>query len=632
MLVLALFGSDLDVQNDRHLASARGPTFEARRSRALHGYDVLDTPSEAEFDDLAQIAAEVCGTPIAVVNLVDTHRQFFKAEVGLGVRQTPLETSFCGHAILTEDLMVVPDATQDPRFAGNPLVTGEPGLRFYAGALLKTPDGLPIGTVCVLDYVPRTLDEAQVRTLRLLARQAMTQLEHRRAMAERDKATEQLETALAASGVIGLWNWMVDTDLLHGDAHFARLYGLDVERTAAGLTMEEYQEFVVAEDLAELRAKIWATFNHGTDFLVEYRLRIPGQPLRWVECKGRMIHDRGGKPVRFAGSAIDITTRKEAEARTRRLAAIVEQSSDFIGVARLDGSVATVNEAGRRLVGLTDPASVTGTMLEDYFDPAQWPEIAETVFPAVQREGEWRGELRFRHFKTGELIPVIYDVIALRGDDGEVSAYATVTRDIRDQKQAEARQRILNEELSHRMKNTLAMVQAIATQTLRGVTEKDAVTAFRRRVHAIASAHNVLLQENWSAAPVGAVVDAVLGSFEMNERLDISGPDIVLGPRSTLSMSLLLHELATNALKYGALSTETGRVAIHWRIETAEQEELVLEWVECGGPAPHEPDRQGFGSRLIEMGLVGTGGSTVRYPVSGFEATFRAPLAEIRQS
>lgn len=620
------------MQNDRELTSARGSTFEARRAQALHGYDVLDTPREAEFDDLARIAAEVCGTPIAVVNLVDTHRQFFKAEVGLGVRATPLETSFCGHAILSEDLMVVPDATKDPRFACNPLVTGEPGIRFYAGALLKTPDGLPIGTMCVLDHVPRKLDEAQLRTLTLLARQAMTQLEHRRALAERDAATEQLETALTASGVIGLWNWMVDTDLLHGDANFARLYGLDVDRTAAGLTMEEYQEFVVPDDLADLRARIQETFDHGADILVEYRLRIPGEPLRWVECKGRMVHDRSGKPVRFAGSAIDITARKQSEAETRRLAAIVEQSGDFIGVARLDGSISMINEAGRALVGLTDPDHARSTILQDYFDPSQWLEIARTVYPAVERDGHWRGELYFRHFLTGELIPVIYDVIALRGDAGEVSAYATVSRDLRDQKKAEAQQRILNEELSHRMKNTLAMVQAIATQTLRGITEKDAVAAFRKRIQAIASAHNVLLQRNWSAAPVKAVVEAVLGTFEMKDRFDVSGPEVVLGLRATLSFSLLLHELATNALKYGALSTDTGRVAINWRIETAEHEELVLEWAESGGPPPQEPDRQGFGSRLIEMGLSGTGGSTVRYPVSGLEAVFRAPLADIRQS
>lgn len=620
------------MQNDRELTSARGSAFEARRARALHGYDILDTPREAEFDDLARIAAEVCGTPIAVVNLVDTHRQFFKAEVGLGVRETPLETSFCGHAILSEDLMVVPDATKDPRFACNPLVTDEPGIRFYAGALLKTHDGLPIGTMCVLDYVPRNLDEAQLRTLSLLARQAMTQLEYRRAMAERDAATERLEMALDASGVIGLWNWMVDTDLIHGDANFARLYGLDVTRTAAGLTMEEYQQFVVPDDLACLRSRIQAVFDQGTDILVEYRLRIPGKPLRWIQCKGRMIHDRDGKPVRLAGSVIDITARKQSEAETRRLAAIVEQSGDFIGVARLDGSISMINEAGRALVGLTDLDHARRTTLQDYFDPVQWPEIAKTVYPAVEREGHWRGELNFRHFMTGELIPVIYDVIALRDDVGEVSAYATVSRDIRDQKKAEAQQRILNKELSHRMKNTLAMVQAIATQTLRGITEKDAVAAFRKRINAIASAHNVLLQQNWSPAPVRDVVAAVLGTFEMSDRFLISGPEVVFGSRATLSLSLLLHELATNALKYGALSAEVGRVAISWRIETHQNEEIILEWIESGGPPPQEPDRQGFGSRLIEMGLSGTGSSTVRYPVSGLEAVFHAPLAEIRQS
>ena len=606
--------------------------MKGRRAQELRDHDILDTPTEPEFDDLVRIAADACKTPIALISLVDEHRQFFKAEIGFGSRETPLASSFCIHALFSDDVMVVPDASRDPRFADNPLVTGEPGIRFYAGAVIRTPGGVPIGTVCVLDHIPRELDEAQKRILMLLARQAMTQLEYRSAIAKHDAVAEQLETALAASGVIGLWNWMVDTDLLHGDAHFARLYGLDIEKTAAGLTMEEYQEHVVAEDLADLQAKIRATFDYGADFLVEYRLRIPGQALRWVECQGRMIYDEEGNPLRFAGSAIDITARKEVEARTRRLAAIVEQSRDFISVARLDGSVATVNEAGCNLVGLTDLADVARTTVEDYFDPIQWPDIVKTVFPTVDRDGQWRGELNFRHFKTGELIPVIYDVIALRGEDGEVSAYATVTRDIRDQKRAEAQQQILNEELSHRMKNTLAMVQAIATQTLRGVTEKEAVSAFRRRIHAIASAHDVLLKQKWSAAPIREIMEAVLGTFEMSEKFDIYGPEVIFGPRATLSLSLLLHELTTNALKYGALSVDTGTVSITWGIEPGEQEEFVLSWTERRGPPAIKPDRQGFGSRLIEMGLSGTGGSKISYTNEGFEAAFRASLAEIMQS
>jgi two-component sensor histidine kinase len=165
---------------------------EPERLAALDRYDVLDTPRERDFDDIAELASEICGTSIAVVNLIGDGRQFFKAEVGLGVRETPLETSFCGHAILQEDFMLVPDATQDTRFVGNPLVTGEPGLRFYAGALLKTDEGLPLGTLCVLDFQTRSLSEHQINALKRLARQVMSQLELRRIL----RAKNQAEAAI----------------------------------------------------------------------------------------------------------------------------------------------------------------------------------------------------------------------------------------------------------------------------------------------------------------------------------------------------------------------------------------------------------------------------------------------------
>jgi GAF domain-containing protein len=122
----------------------------------LRRYEILDSPSEVEFEDVVRIAAHVCETPIAVVNLIEDHRQWFKAEIGLGVRETPLDVSICAHAILQPGLFVVPDTTKDPRFDCNPLVTGDPHLRFYAGALLETREGLPLGTVCVLDYKPVT--------------------------------------------------------------------------------------------------------------------------------------------------------------------------------------------------------------------------------------------------------------------------------------------------------------------------------------------------------------------------------------------------------------------------------------------------------------------------------------------
>lgn len=162
------------------------------RLRAFAPYGILDTPPEAEYDDLVKLAAQVCRTPIAAVNLVLADRQWFKAEVGLGVRETGLDVSICRHLLLTPGLTVIPDTRADPRLAANPLVAGEPGLRFYAGHLLHTPDGVPLGTLCVLDRAPRPdLEPDQRFALAALARQLMGQLELRRALCEQQRLVEQ---------------------------------------------------------------------------------------------------------------------------------------------------------------------------------------------------------------------------------------------------------------------------------------------------------------------------------------------------------------------------------------------------------------------------------------------------------
>lgn len=170
---------------------AGGPEWERARLAALQRYEILDTPVEAEFDDFTQLASYICGAPIALISLVETNRQWFKSEVGLGVRETPLDVSICRHALLQPGVFVVPDTTKDPRFQNNPLVTGAPRLRFYAGALLESSDGLPLGTLCVLDRQPRQLTAEQSRALHMLARQVMTLLELRlavRALAEKNAA------------------------------------------------------------------------------------------------------------------------------------------------------------------------------------------------------------------------------------------------------------------------------------------------------------------------------------------------------------------------------------------------------------------------------------------------------------
>ncbi|WP_426513502.1 GAF domain-containing protein [Dactylosporangium sp. McL0621] len=157
------------------------PENEADRVSALHAMAVLDTPPESDFDDIVQIASEICAAPISLVTMVDTDRWWFKAQCGsIGVSEAPREIAFCSYAIMGRDLMVIPDITADGRFADNPIVRGDPRFRFYAGAPILTSEGAALGTLCVLDYKPHRLDIEQMRALRILAGEVTELLELRR--------------------------------------------------------------------------------------------------------------------------------------------------------------------------------------------------------------------------------------------------------------------------------------------------------------------------------------------------------------------------------------------------------------------------------------------------------------------
>ena len=163
---------------------ARLPKNEKKRIEVLWKYDVLDTVPEAMFDDLTELAASLCQVPIALISLVDEDRQWFKSKIGLTVKETSRDISFCAHAILHSKLFIVPDATKDARFKNNPLVTGTRKIRFYAGAPLTTPAGHRLGTLCVLDRKPRQLGTEQKRAMQILARHIMSLLEMRRRIRE----------------------------------------------------------------------------------------------------------------------------------------------------------------------------------------------------------------------------------------------------------------------------------------------------------------------------------------------------------------------------------------------------------------------------------------------------------------
>ena len=166
------------------------PENEQARIKALLQYGILDTGAESVYDDFVKLVSYICQTPIALISLVDPTRQWFKAKVGCEASETSRDIAFCAHAILQSDVFIIPDTLTDPRFVGNPLVTGEPYIRFYAGAPLITPEGLAIGTLCAIDQVPRTLSSEQITALQVLARQVVTQLELRRLTADLQKLLE----------------------------------------------------------------------------------------------------------------------------------------------------------------------------------------------------------------------------------------------------------------------------------------------------------------------------------------------------------------------------------------------------------------------------------------------------------
>jgi PAS domain S-box-containing protein len=243
--------------------------------------------------------------------------------------------------------------------------------------------------------------------------------------------------------------------------------------------------------------------------------------------------------------------------------------------------------------------------------------------------GSYNSEFRIRRADDGRVVWLEERAEAQLGSDGNVNRVIGVTLDITERKRSEERQSLLMSELNHRVKNTLATVQSIASQTLRGSTEPSHfVENFKARLQALSRAHNLLTRRKWESADVADVVQDQLAIDGDLDRIKLYGPRALLTSQSTVALSLVLHELGTNARKYGALAAPTGRLDVHWWIGAPEPV-LHIEWAETGGPPVVKPQKRGFGTTLIEKSLRGVGGSAeLRFNASGLSCAICIPLSQ----
>jgi PAS domain S-box-containing protein len=297
---------------------------EAQSLEALHALRVLDTAPEAEFDALVRAASLACGTPIALISLVDAERQWFKANLGLpGVTETPRDVAFCAHAVLGDDLFEVPDATHDPRFANNPLVSGEPNVRFYAGAPVRLTGGQRIGTLCIIDHQPRQLSDSQREILRSLALVAAQALEGRQASKRLRKSEDFLDRTGRVAGVGG-WELDITSGEVTWSDETRRIHGVAPDFQPA---LNEAINFYALESRPVIQAAVERGMASGEGWDLELTLVRANGDRIWVRAVGSVeFHE--GRPVRLIGAVQDISERKNLELKLTAILAEVQDLYD----------------------------------------------------------------------------------------------------------------------------------------------------------------------------------------------------------------------------------------------------------------------------------------------------------------
>lgn len=431
---------------------------EHQRLDALARYAILDTPRERDFDDIVFLAAQICDAPTALISLVDDRRQWFKAATGFEIAETVREIAFCAHAIAETETLVIEDARLDARFAQNPLVTGDPHVRFYAGAQLLTPDGLALGTLCVLDSRPRGLPDAQRLALEALARQVVSLLEMRRLLAQSriDRSRHQLiiETAVEYAIITTDLTGVIESWSAGAAQMFERPAEAVVGQPCALMFTDKDQASGVPE--TEIRNAL------ALDYIQDERWhpRASGE-LFWGRCEIMTLRTPAAKPHGFLKIMQDRTTARAAERELRESETRGRLALDAAELGAFEAVLGTGEVSGDprayELLGHLGADAISFDHFMARVHEADRDRFQDAVRGAMSGGSEGRLDIDYR-VKSSELGQVRWlrsraRVIKL---PGERHRLVGTVRDISAEHAAEEHRRLLANELQHRVKTRSA--------------------------------------------------------------------------------------------------------------------------------------------------------------------------------
>jgi PAS domain S-box-containing protein len=539
------------------------------------------------------------------------------------------------------------DGDPQPIFVSDIEDTGEPdwikktikreGIRGLAFIPLVSHGGL-VGKFMTYYETPHDFVEHEVNLAVTIARQVGFSLERARAEAARRAAEDELRESeerfrlMSEHAPVMIWLSGVHGECLHLNQMLRSFWNVADD----AIDRFDWQSMMHPDDAPEIgRLMMDALARQGSVTIKGRYLDSKGR-YRVVQTDARPRFSAKGEFLGMIGVNVDITEREEAERQLReseeRFRLAVEAAPSGMVMSDGDGHIVMVNAHAETLFGYSRDELV-GQQIEllvpERFKPGH-PSYRETYVGQPQARPMGAGRDLFARRKDGTEVPVEIGLSPIETSDGIMTLAAVV--DISGRKQAEAQRELLLAELNHRVKNTLAVVQGIAHQTFKD-TDASARKGFEGRLIALAVAHNLLTDANWENASLEQLAaDALHTRGPSGERVSLSGPRILLPPREALAMAMALHELYTNAVKYGALSNDTGRIAVEWSRSEDPEARLELVWREHGGPPVSPPKRRGFGSLLLDRTLAHDldGKVAMEFKPQGLVCSIMAPLPKVR--